>query len=73
MIKRGAFLGSVFTFGLILLANAINWFITATSHPHAGSARAWLVGLQALAGVILAAWAYRRVSIESKQEVGAAK
>ena len=73
MIKRGALLGSVFTFGLILLANAINWFITPASHPDAGSVRAGLVGLQALVGVILAAWAYRRVNVESKQEVGAPK
>ena len=33
MIRRGAFLGSAGTVGLILLASAGNWFITPMSQP----------------------------------------
>lgn len=68
MIRRGAFLGSVSTFGLVLAAAAGNWFITPMSHPDAGPVHTALTALQALVGVALAVWGYRRVAVESRAE-----
>ncbi|HEX6587809.1 MAG TPA: hypothetical protein VF039_02210 [Longimicrobiales bacterium] len=68
MIRRGAFLGSVFTAGLILAAAGGNWLITPMRHPDAGSVRTALVVLQIVVGVGLAVWANRRIRIESGTE-----
>lgn len=70
MIERGAQLGAVGAFGLMLLGSAGNWFITPMSHPDAGPVRTGLVVLQALVGLAMAGWAYRRIRIESRDEAG---
>ena len=68
MIRRGAFLGSVFTVGLVLAAAGGNWLITPMRHPDAGPVRTALVVLQIVVGVGLAVWANRRIRIEAEAD-----
>jgi hypothetical protein len=57
MTRRQAFIRGGFAGGLLVLAaDAVNWFITPTAHPDAGSGQFWFAIAQVVAGVAGAAW-----------------